>query len=47
MPINIQKAYRTPNAQNKGSLLKAVREKGQITYKADLSELHQTSRQRL
>jgi hypothetical protein len=51
MPMNIQKAYRTPNrlgqkrnsshhitiktpnALNKGRILKAVREKGQVTYK--------------
>jgi hypothetical protein len=51
MPLNIKKAYRTPNrldqkrnsshhiivktpnAQNKERILKAVREKGQVTYK--------------
>jgi hypothetical protein len=51
MPMNMQKAYRTPYrlnqkrnssyhiivktpaAQNKGRILKAVREKGQVTYK--------------
>jgi hypothetical protein len=50
MPMNIQKAYRTPsrldqkgnsskhiiirtNAPNKDRILKAVREKGQVTYK--------------
>jgi len=38
---------KTPNTQNKERILKAVREKGQVTYKADLSESHQTSRQRL
>jgi hypothetical protein len=43
------KTVKTPNAQNKESILKAVREKGQVTYKvqADLSELHQTSQQKL
>jgi hypothetical protein len=52
MPMNIQKAYRTPNrldqkrnsfchiiiqtpnAQQKDRILKAVRKKGQMTYKA-------------
>jgi hypothetical protein len=38
---------KTPNAQNKERILKAVREKGQVTYKATLSVLHQTSHQRL
>ena len=38
---------KTPNAQNKKRILKAVREKGQVTYKGELSELHQTSYQRL
>jgi hypothetical protein len=38
---------KTPTALNKERILKAVREKGQVTYKADLSELHQTSHQRL
>jgi hypothetical protein len=38
---------KTSNAQNKERLLKAIREKGQVTYKADLSELHRTSKQRL
>ena len=44
MPMNIQEAYRTPNrldqkrnsspnAQNKERILKAVRDKGQVTYK--------------
>ena len=37
---------RTTNALNKDRILKAVREKGQVTYKeADLSELHQTFHQ--
>ena len=36
---------KTLNAQNKERILKAVRGKGHI--KADLSELHQTSQQRL
>jgi hypothetical protein len=36
-----------PNAQNKGILLKAVREKVKYYIKADLSELHQISHQRL
>ena len=68
MPMNIQKAYRTPNrldqkgnsschiivktlnAENKERILKAVREKGQVTYKGRpirITELHQTSHQRL
>ena len=40
---------KTPNAQNRERILKAVSEgKGQVTYKqvADLSELHQTSQKR-
>ena len=37
---------KTPNALNKERILKAVREKGQVTYKVDLSESHQTSHQR-
>jgi hypothetical protein len=36
---------KTLNAQNKERILKAVSEKGHV--KADLSELHQTSHQRL
>jgi hypothetical protein len=37
---------KTPNVQNKERILKAVREKGQVTYiMAQLSELHQTSHQ--
>ena len=39
--------FKTPNAQNKERLLKAVREKGQVTYKGKLSELHQIFHQRL
>jgi hypothetical protein len=35
---------KTHNAQNKERILKAVREKGQVTYKGR-SELHQTSHQ--
>jgi len=38
---------KTPNAQNKERILKEVMEKGQVIYKADLSELYQTSHQRL
>jgi hypothetical protein len=38
---------KTPNAQNKERILKAVRKKGQVTYKCRLSELHQTSHQRI
>ena len=39
---------RTTNELNKERILKAVREKGQVTYiKAGLSELHQTFHQRL
>jgi hypothetical protein len=38
---------RTTNVLNKDRILKAVMEKGQITYKADLLELHQASHQRL
>ena len=37
---------RTTNALNKDRILKAIRVKGQVTYKASLSELHQISRQR-
>jgi hypothetical protein len=37
---------KTPNALNKERILQAVRDKGQH-IKADLSELHQTSHQRL
>jgi hypothetical protein len=55
MPISIQEAYRTPNRLDqkrnsshhiiiKERILKAVREKGQVTYKGR-SELHQTSHQ--
>ena len=36
-----------PNALNKEKILKVVREKRQVTYKADLSELQPTSHQRL
>ena len=36
-----------PNALNKEKILKVVREKRQVTYKADLSELQPTSNQRL
>ena len=35
---------KTPNALNKQRILKALREKGQVTY--NLSELYQTSHQR-
>jgi hypothetical protein len=38
---------RTTNALSKDRILKAVREKGQVTHKADLLELHQTSHQRI
>ena len=38
---------KTWNEQKKERILKSVREKGQVTYEADLSELHQTSQQRL
>jgi hypothetical protein len=38
---------KTPNALNKDRILKAVREKGQETYKGRPIELHQTSHQRL
>jgi hypothetical protein len=37
---------KTPNAQNKERILKAVRENFQV-IKAVLSELHQTSQQKL
>jgi hypothetical protein len=37
----------TTNALNKDRILKTVKEKGQATYKAGLSELHQTFQQRL
>jgi hypothetical protein len=37
---------KTPNAQNKERILKAVREKGQVT-KTELLELHQTPHQKL
>jgi hypothetical protein len=35
------------NTQNKERILKVASEKGQVTYKAELSELHQSSQQRL
>jgi hypothetical protein len=38
---------KTPTVLNKVRILKAVREKGQVTYKAGLLELYQTSHQRL
>jgi hypothetical protein len=39
---------KTPSVQNKDGIFKAVRGKGQVTYNiADLSELYQTSQQRL
>ena len=38
---------RITNALNKDRILKTVKEKGQATYKAGLSELHQTFQQRL
>jgi hypothetical protein len=38
---------KTPNAQNIERILKAIRVKGQVKYKADLSKLHKTSHQRL
>ena len=38
---------RTTNTLNKDRILKAVREKGQVTYIGRLLELHQTSHQRL
>ena len=65
IPINIQKAHRTPNKLdqkinvscyiiiktpnilNKERILKVAREKRSSNIKADLSELHQTSEQRL
>ena len=34
---------KTPSVLNKERILKAVREMGQVTYKEDLSESHQTS----
>jgi hypothetical protein len=42
-----QHIIKTPNALHKEIILKAVREKGQVTYKADLLELQQLSHQRL
>jgi hypothetical protein len=39
--------YKTLKTQNKERISKAVKEKGQVTYKEDRSELHQTSQQRL
>jgi DNA-binding GntR family transcriptional regulator len=38
---------RTTNALNKERILKAVRGKGQVTYKGGLLKLFQTSHQRL
>jgi uncharacterized protein with gpF-like domain len=38
---------RTTNALNKNRILKALREKGQVTYKGRPIELHQTSHHRL
>jgi hypothetical protein len=38
---------KTSNALNKERLLKAVREKGQVTYKGRPIRLHQTSHQKL
>jgi hypothetical protein len=38
---------KTPNAQNKERIIKAVREKVKKHIKADLSEIHHTSQQRL
>ena len=38
---------RTTNALTKDRILKAVREKGQVTYKGRLLELQQTFHQRL
>ena len=38
---------KTPNTLNKERILKTVREKCQVTSKADISELHKTSYQRL
>ena len=38
---------RTTNALNKDRILKAVREKGQVTYKGRLISIHQSSCQRL
>ena len=36
----------TLNIQNKEGILKTAKEKGKVTYKADLSELHLTSQWR-
>jgi len=36
---------KTPNTQNKEIILKAVTEKDQVTYKADIPELHEISHQ--
>jgi hypothetical protein len=38
---------RTTNALNKDRILKTIREKGHVTYNADLLELYQISYQRL
>ena len=38
---------KTPNAQNKERILKAVREKGQKHIQAEIFKLHQISHQRL
>jgi hypothetical protein len=38
---------KTPNAQNKEGILKAVREKDQVTYKGRPIKSHQSSQQRL
>ena len=38
---------KTLNALNKQRILKAIRAKGQVTYKVDLSELYQISHQKL
>jgi hypothetical protein len=38
---------KTPNAQNKERILKAVREKGQKHIQAEIFKLHQTSLQKL
>jgi len=40
------KIIKTLNAQIKERILKAAREKCQVTYNANLSELHQTNQQR-
>ena len=37
---------KTPNVLNKQRILRAVREKGKVTYKEDRLELQQTSHQR-